>query len=365
MFGVPQRKRKTTDKIKPQILAKALKATRCGVLITQPTISDNPIIHANRSFCEMTGYTREEILGKNCRFLQGTDQRQSEVSIIREAISAHRSCTVTLRNYKKSGELFYNELTISPILDKNKNLTHFVGIQKDVTSEVLLRTQKDEFLATLLYDIKAPLLASIRLLNLIKSSEYSNENAPLLLEDVLQNDYSLSRLIDNAIDSYRPNQQIDLKCSYYDVTQQFLKCSEQLGSIAQHKKISVVLPTESLVICADSRLLERALSNILELAMHFAPPGGRVKVSAIISGENIELEFSNRSSSLPVKYFTAVQNLLLSFEDGNSTSLALYSSKRILQRHGGDLLVKRENKVTSFILQLPVRGPTKSHQGAT
>lgn len=362
MSGVPQRKRKTTSKIKPQVLAKALKATRCGVLVTDSTISDNPIIYANRSFCEMTGYAREDILGKNCRFLQGADQRQPEITVIREAIQAHRSCTVTLRNYKKNGELFYNELTISPIFDKNENLTYFVGIQKDVTAEVLLKTQKDEFLATLLYDIKAPLLASIRLLSLAKSSEYSNRNAHLLLEDVLQNDCALSRMIDNAIDSYRPDQQIDLKCSYYDVTQQLLRCSEQLVSVAQHKKLSVVLPTEPLVICADSRLLERALSNILELAVHFSPPGGRIKVLTTLSGENIELEFSNRSSSLPIKYFTAMQNLLLSFEDGNSTALALYSSKRILQRHGGDFLIKRANKVTSFILQLPVRGSTVSHQ---
>ena len=120
---------------------RAVAASADGIVITGADTPDSPIMYVNEAFERMTGYTKEEIIGQDCRFLQNDDQDQPDLKRLRAALNAGQSCTVTLRNYKKDGTLFYNELSVSPVVDGGK-LVHFVGIQKDVTT----RLQTDEAL---------------------------------------------------------------------------------------------------------------------------------------------------------------------------------------------------------------------------
>ena len=112
---------------------RAIAASHNGILITDPTQPDNPIIYCNPAFEEMTGYQPHEILGHNCRFLQGEDRDQTAISEIRAAIKKERQCHVVLRNYRKDGTLFWNELTMSPVRDQYGQVTHFIGVQNDIT----------------------------------------------------------------------------------------------------------------------------------------------------------------------------------------------------------------------------------------
>lgn len=106
-----------------------------GISLSDPNQDDNPVIYVNHAFANAFGYTPEEVIGRNCRFLQGDDRDQSALEEIRHAIKEQKDVTVTLRNYHKSGQLIYNEVTISPIFDKKTHkLKYFLGVQKDVTS---------------------------------------------------------------------------------------------------------------------------------------------------------------------------------------------------------------------------------------
>ncbi|WP_412060499.1 PAS domain S-box protein [Rubrivirga sp. IMCC45206] len=112
------------------------------IVVTDARAPDAPIVLANEHFLESTGYAREEVVGRNCRFLQvrpdGTrDDDQPELDVLRRALAAGEPARVVLRNYRKSGELFYNELYVSPIRDASGTLVHFVGVQNDVTERVL------------------------------------------------------------------------------------------------------------------------------------------------------------------------------------------------------------------------------------
>jgi diguanylate cyclase (GGDEF)-like protein/PAS domain S-box-containing protein len=121
----------------PRVLERAVESTRSGVLITDPNQPDNPIVYANPAFERITGYSSEEVLGRNCRFLQGHDRDQSALEEVRAAIREGRDCQVVVRNYRKNGALFWQELSISPVRDDQGRITHFVGIQDDVTDRKL------------------------------------------------------------------------------------------------------------------------------------------------------------------------------------------------------------------------------------
>jgi diguanylate cyclase (GGDEF)-like protein/PAS domain S-box-containing protein len=115
-----------------------------GIAITDARLPSRPLLYVNPAFERMTGYSAGEACGRNCKFLQGADTEQPEVARISQALREVRAERVLLRNYRKDGTLFWNELYISPIFDLAGALTHFVGIQNDVTERVETETQLAE-----------------------------------------------------------------------------------------------------------------------------------------------------------------------------------------------------------------------------
>lgn len=120
---------------------RAIQAVSQGILITDPALPDNPIIYASPAFEELTGYSTEDVVGQNCRFLQGPKSDPETVAQVRRAIRSGEPCKVEILNYRKDGSTFWNELTISPVRDDRGRLTHFVGSQADVSSRRLLEEQ--------------------------------------------------------------------------------------------------------------------------------------------------------------------------------------------------------------------------------
>ncbi len=112
---------------------RAIQAVSQGILITDPNQADNPIIYASRGFEAITGYTTDNILGRNCRFLQGPDTDPAPVRVMHEAILAGRECAVELLNYKRDGTPFWNDLFLTPVHDDGGKLVNYVGVIVDVT----------------------------------------------------------------------------------------------------------------------------------------------------------------------------------------------------------------------------------------
>ncbi len=115
-----------------QLLERAISASKNGVTITDVR-EDNKLVYVNPAFEQITGYNASEALGSNCRFLLGADSEQPELDKLRNAINAGKDCTVVLRNYRKDGNLFWNELQVSPVYNARNQLTHFIGIQNDIS----------------------------------------------------------------------------------------------------------------------------------------------------------------------------------------------------------------------------------------
>jgi PAS domain S-box-containing protein len=111
----------------------ALEASRGALVITDPNEPDNPIVYVNPTLERITGYSLEEVAGKNCRSLQSDDRDQPALEELRDAVREGRECQVVLRNYKKDGTFFWNEFSISPVHDDEGNLANFVGLLGDVS----------------------------------------------------------------------------------------------------------------------------------------------------------------------------------------------------------------------------------------
>lgn len=113
--------------------AAAIRATRMPMIITDPRQDDNPIVFVNEAFLALTGYAREEVLGRNCRFLQGPQTDRTSIDAVRAAIAKRHDINVDLLNYRKDGSTFWNALYVSPVVDESGTLQFFFASQLDVT----------------------------------------------------------------------------------------------------------------------------------------------------------------------------------------------------------------------------------------
>ncbi|GAB3312757.1 PAS domain-containing protein [Haloplanus salinarum] len=128
----PNDPERSGDGVSDLVRRRALDAAPLGVVITDPTAADNPIVYANDAFYRLTGYGPEETLGRNCRFLQGPETDPDRIAELRAAVDAAESASTVLRNYRRDGSVFWNHVEITPLTDDG-TVSHFVGFQHDVT----------------------------------------------------------------------------------------------------------------------------------------------------------------------------------------------------------------------------------------
>jgi PAS domain S-box-containing protein len=126
-----------------RLLDRAVAASSNGIVITDPNVPDDPIVYVNPAFERISGYAVDEVLGHNCRFLQGEDRDQPALGELRVALREEREFRVVLKNYRKDGTPFWNELYVSPVHDEEGRLTNFVGVQNDITQRRRTEEERD------------------------------------------------------------------------------------------------------------------------------------------------------------------------------------------------------------------------------
>ena len=106
--------------------------SKVAAVVSDPRLSDNPIVACNEAFMQLTGYGREDIVGRNCRFLRGSDTEPEQTAMLREAVAERRPVMVELINYKKDGTRFRNAVMIAPLFDEAGELLYFLGSQMEI-----------------------------------------------------------------------------------------------------------------------------------------------------------------------------------------------------------------------------------------
>ncbi|MED7668396.1 PAS domain-containing protein [Pseudomonas moraviensis subsp. stanleyae] len=123
--------------INASLLQMVINASNDGIVVAEKEgEQDNILIYVNPAFERLTGYSSEEILYQDCRFLQSGDRDQQSLQLIRETLREGGSCREILRNYRKDGTPFWNELSLSTVKNADDGQTYFIGVQKDVTVQV-------------------------------------------------------------------------------------------------------------------------------------------------------------------------------------------------------------------------------------
>ncbi len=134
------------DNIPPELLRLLVDASNDGIVIAEQEGDDNVLIYVNPAFERLTGYSADEILYQDCRFLQAGDRDQPGLAELRKAIAEGRASRQILRNYRKDGTMFWNELSITPVYNEQDKLTYYIGIQKDVTAQKELEQRLEEIM---------------------------------------------------------------------------------------------------------------------------------------------------------------------------------------------------------------------------
>ncbi|MGM0564625.1 MAG: EAL domain-containing protein [Pseudomonadota bacterium] len=136
VYGVGRditRRRRNEEELR--MLKRGVEASTSGIVMVDVQADDMPLVYVNPAFCNITGYSSHEVLGRNCRLLQGEGTCRDSIEKIRQALRDRHETQVVLRNYRKDGTPFWNQLTLAPVFDDSDHCTHYVGIQEDITRQ--------------------------------------------------------------------------------------------------------------------------------------------------------------------------------------------------------------------------------------
>ncbi len=367
--------------ISSDLLQAAVEATRTAIIITDCAVKDDPIIYANQAFTDLTGYSAKEVLGKNCRFLQGNETDPEDIEKISQAVKARKPLQITVKNYKKDGTPFWNDLIMSPVKDKKGNITHLVGLQLDVTDRInyqeeLEKSRRDlassnkeleQFTFAASHDLQEPLRMVVSYLQLI-SKRYQgklDEDADTFINfavegaqrmQVLVNDLLLLSRVRTKAKPFRP---VDMQEVLDDVL-----FALQL-SIADNK---VTLTHDELPsVPADRTQMTQLLQNLISNAIKYKAPGRDPKIHVGVSNDKGNYTFYVKDNGIGIepeyheRIFGVFQRLHTREEyPGNGVGLAICN--KIVERHGGRLYIESvPGEGSVFYFSLPKkRKDTKS-----
>ncbi len=329
------------------LLYRAVESTRNGIVITDPNRHDNPIIYCNPAFAQMSGFRVDQILGRNCRFLQRDDREQPEIAEIRKAIAAEQPITTILRNYRKNGQLFWNELTVSPVHDKTGKLINFVGVQNDVSARKEAERRVSEFYSVISHELRTPLTSINGALRVIEDGSAGKVNVGVMkmVKIALANSDRLMRLISDILDLKK------IEAGKFKLSLQKLPPEtvidtvlETLKPLANEKQINLIkeIHTKQSVLFDPDRVIQ-ILNNLATNAIKYSPAGSEIVIRVDRPGsDSTRFSVVDKGQGIPPgemeKLFGRFQQLDSSDKRSKGgTGLGLFISKSLVELHGGHI----------------------------
>ncbi|WP_437185919.1 ATP-binding protein [Planctomicrobium sp. SH668] len=363
-----------------RVNTRAIEAVKNGIIITDSRLPHNPIIYVNPAFEELTGYPSSEVIGRSCKFLQGAGTNAETVKTIREAIRERKECQVTILNYRKDGTPFWNNLQISPVENDEGEISHFVGIQNDVTARVRAERRlkdaqqtaeqanraKSEFLANMSHEIRTPLTAILGCADsLCRELKHGDAHATAstirsqcqLLTGILNDVLDLSKI---EADKLEINKE---QCSIIAIITEMKALWEpQIND----KNLELLIEYDNYLpetILTDPIRLRQVLFNLIGNAIKFTDKGHiALKFQCRTEGSslNLVISVSDTGVGIPPEHLEVIFQAFkqvdgLSRRRASGTGLGLTISQRLIKLLGGKLTVSSQVGVGStFTIALPI-----------
>ena len=372
-----------TDRVdlesKSRVFRRAFDSSLTAMVITDPAQEDNPIIYANPGFEKQTGYSMEEAVGQNCRFLQGPKTDASTVKRLRSSIKRGSASHVKLLNYRKNGTTFWNELVITPVHDDEGNLTHFVAVQFDMTGHQKVENKlsrardvaeaanvaKSLFVANMSHEIRTPLTTVLGMTEVLLEQE-SDKAKQGTLQLIYQSGRHLMSLVNDVLDMSKIEAgKLEADPVEVDPVQIIQDVAASMRYRAKEKGLKVQLKFKGGMpekIQTDPVRLRQILFNLTDNALKFTENGSvTLRCEFVDSTPNSKLRIEVEDTGIGLKkgelaklfeQFSQVDSSPTRRKGGSG--LGLYISRRIAEILGGSLTAKSKlNEGSTFILMLP------------
>jgi PAS domain S-box-containing protein len=280
-----------------KLLIKALDASVSGIIITNNLLPDNPIIYCNQAFEKITGYERKEIIGHNCRFLQKSDREQPAREALKRAIANGENCIVDIRNYRKDGTLFYNELFMSPIRDDKGEVAYFIGVQNDVTrrkkAEMDLHRQQEamerridertkslkeseDYLASIVQTVRESLIVLDADLQVLSVNDHFLKTFKVSLEETegkklydlgngQWNIPALRELLESILPTNNPVEEFEVEHDFPQIGKKLMLVNAHRVELEGQYKDRILIAIEDIT---DRREIQRRKDDFLSIASH-------------------------------------------------------------------------------------------------
>ncbi len=320
---------------------RAVDAAASGVLISDPQQPDAPAIYVNPAFERLSGYPADEVLGRNCRFLQGPATDPAAVATLHAAIAGGQECRVTLLNYRRDGTPFWNELSIAPVRDPAGEVTHFIGVQLDVTAERELARLKDEMVAVVSHDLRTPLTSIVGYADLLLSRQFPEAERRRFLTTIAEEGRRLGGFVDEFLDLRRMEEGGQgLTRAPRDPAGLLERALSALDPDPAHPTVLEV-PNGLPPVDADGGAVQRVLTNLVGNARKYSPAGGEVRVTAAGTGAGMLLvTVADRGLGLPPEALPRLFDPFYRVDAADrreirGTGLGLAICKQLVELHGG------------------------------
>lgn len=343
----------------------ALDAVGLGIIITDPQQRDNPIIYINPKFKEITGYSEEDILGKNCRILQGEKSNKETVFRIKNAFKKPSDFQGQILTYKKNGEYFWSNLVIDPVFNERNQLINFVGFIQDISlqkrseEELIFKNKElNTFIYRASHDLRSP-IASLMGLSDVAKMEFSDQPKVLnYLNFFNQTSYRLDEILKNllkltALKQGNPvYEELILEQIIQEIMQSFGNDPEYSSSVL---KLDFDKPAK---LISDKIILQSILKNLIENALKYKKSRGKehcVCISFSKCNNKYRIVLSDNGIGIKNEGISRVFDMFYrGTETSKGSGLGLYMVKNFVEKLGGNVEIFSEYQVgTTFVVDLP------------
>ncbi|MCS6891884.1 MAG: ATP-binding protein [Rhodovarius sp.] len=357
-------------------LAMAVAAAPTGIVIADPNLPDCPLVFMNPAFQRITGYPPEEVLGRNCRFLQGPKTEREAVMKVRRALQARQPVTVEFTNYRRDGRRFVNELRMSPVFDAAGELVAFVGIQHDVTARVKAERaalaarrkaerasrEKSDFLAFMSHEIRTPLHGVMGTLSLLLDTGLDAEQRAYA-ETAARCAQTMLNTVNELLDLSR------IEAGRLEIQHEPFALADVVGQVldlvapaAAEKGLSLSASLDHQLparIYGDGKRLFQVLLNLVDNAVKFTTRGSvELRLAALPDGR-LGVAVTDTGIGIPpaqrARLFRRFMPGETSTNGRQGSGLGLAICKRLVELMGGQIAVdSTPGKGSTFFFDLPL-----------